>query len=295
MSLITDHTYSTASLDTWQDGFWALYGTNDKDLPLYDITLQLTTDSTRIAEAIRRGQYHVALPYIPSVFSWLCTLTAKCARDQGQFADISSGRPLSSIIWDKYPGLCAFRAESTCNCPALHVDSLSPEERARFLAVRAGRLEQARQHNPKPRSLDDWVFMFERIYGPVNAARSSAEKTFHFLEEVGELETEHRKADKLLAGIPIEGQVQWEAEVADVFSWLTAVYLHIKGFAEDLDKLLASFQAKHVPGFEDAGRVRAERLLSFSAWIWHKFGGTDGLICHRCRLTVCDCRFPARR
>ena len=94
---ITRENFESVSLNDWQQSFYDLYGHIDRDLPLYDIMLQIVADSTRIAEAMRRGSYNIALPYIPRVFSWLNSMTSKVARD-GQYRDIGGNKTLAWII-----------------------------------------------------------------------------------------------------------------------------------------------------------------------------------------------------
>jgi hypothetical protein len=125
---ITRKNFASVSLNDWQKSFHGLYGDVDRDLPLYDIMLQIVADSTRIAEAMRRGSYNTALPYIPRVFSWLCSMTSRVAGDE-QYRDIGGNKTLADLIWHKYPGVCAFCAEHKCRCPALHVDAMTREER----------------------------------------------------------------------------------------------------------------------------------------------------------------------
>jgi hypothetical protein len=88
-------------------------------------------------------------------------------------------------------------------CPALHVDSMTREERKSYKEKVSAKLDAARRQ-AKPTTLDEWVEMFEDIYGTVNASRSSAQKTFHFLEEIGEVEVELRKADRKRENLPID-------------------------------------------------------------------------------------------
>lgn len=192
---ITRRNFKSRSLDEWQLAFYELYGHIDRKLPLHDIMLQIVADSTRIAEAMRRGSYNTALPYIPRVFSWLCSMTSKVALNQREYDDIGGDKTLADLIWHKFPGVCAFCAEAKCKCPSIHVDAMTREERDSHMKDVAGQLEAARLQ-ARPLTLDKWVEMFEDIYGTVNASRSSAEKTFHFLEEIGEVEVELRKADR---------------------------------------------------------------------------------------------------
>ena len=296
LMLITVSNLDDASLDDWQEAFYKLYGEKDRELPLYDIMLQIVADSTRIAEAMRRHSYTVALPYIPRVFSWLCSLTSKVAGND-KYRDIGGNNSLADLIWHKYPGVCAFCAKPKCLCPALHVDSMTSEERKTHMLRVADELAKARLQS-RPASLDSWVEMFENIYGTVNASRSSAEKTFHFLEEIGEVEIELRKADRKRADFfTLSTTVQWEDEVADVFSWLSSVYLHLRGAVDDLEKLILAFDTFF--STEDGATVSPELWpkLSFSHWVWREFGSDEGgLRCHRCHQSPrCGCNMIKER
>jgi len=308
---VTSKNFESASLDQWQYAFYELYGHVDRTLPLYDIMLQMIADSTRIAEAMRRGSYNVALPFIPRVFSWLCSMTSKVAGDD-QYRDIGGEKTLADLIWHKYPHVCAFCAESKCLCPALHVDAMTASERAAYMNGVKHKLDEARKQL-RPIKLNDWVQMFEDIYGTVNASRSSAQKTFHFLEEIGEVEVELRKADRKREDldvtdrkIKIEYQgdiahvkIEWEDEVADVFSWLTAVYLHLKGALDDFQRLISAFVNKDQAENTSA---QLQPMYSFAHWVWLNFGKSEGagkevigLRCHRCTLTKCNCAMIKQR
>jgi hypothetical protein len=291
MPLITALNFGSAPLDHWQEEFCVLYGTLDAQLPLYDIMLQMVADSTRIAEGMRRGQFHVALPYVPRVFSWLCSMTTKCRLDS-DFKDLCSGKKLSEMIWFKYPKVCAFCAKPQCECPAMHVDKMTKREREEHMQAVRVTLDMAREGHEKPVSLDAWVAMFEDIYGTVNASRTSAEKTFHFLEEIGEVEVELRKADRLQQNIPLPKEqdktIEWELEIADVFSWLTSVYLHYRGHVEDMNKV----------AFDLDPSRRPSPVPTFSAWVWKEFGNKStgiGFRCHRCGQPKCTCAIARRR
>ena len=309
---ITPKNFESRSLDEWQLAFYDLYGDIDRDLPLYDIMLQIVADSTRIAEAMRRGSYDAALPYIPHVFSWLCSMTSKVARNQPEYRNLGGDKKLSDLIWHKFPGVCAFCAEPKCKCPSIHVDAMSREERDLHMKDVAGQLDAARLRK-RPSGLNDWVEMFENIYGTVNASRSSAEKTFHFLEEIGEVEVELRKADRQQEDLRTGGKtakIEWEDEVADVFSWLTAVYLHLRGVVYDLERLVNAFEvlgetkkdrrirSRATPVTAKPIPVKLEPMLSFSHWVWLEFGNRDGagLRCHRCeKHPKCACKMAKRR
>jgi len=284
---ITAANYHRATMDEWQAAFWNLYGAVDLQMPLYDMMLQLVGDSTRLAEAVRKRDYREAFPLLAQVFSWLSTMTSKVTLQNEMFADLGDGKSLSEIIWNKYPGICFFCFNAECFCPVMNVDDRSKVDReARKREQKVAIYMAQRSHN-RPSTLDDWVTMFQGIYGGALRTRTVSEKTFHFLEEIGEVEVELRAADRILAGSIKPRTIEWEDEIADVFSWLTAVFLHIRGFMERANEFAEEYQRmRGVPG--DDGKP-VFRLPLFSEVLWNEFGDLSvGLRCHRCLKTRCD-------
>jgi NTP pyrophosphatase (non-canonical NTP hydrolase) len=287
---LTKQTSSSATIDEWQGAFWSLYEEQDRALPLFDMMLQMIVDATRLSEAMRKGKYEEAFACLPRVFSWMCSMSAKCASDP-ELADLSkNGGTLGDIIWNKYPGLCSLCAEEVCVCPMWNADVLELE-RTSIEAGRASKLDTARAVGTRPERLDDWVAMFDKIYGNVNATRDSSSKVLHLWEEIGELEVELRKADRLKSKqVPAAekkhlGTVEWESELADVFSWLSSVYLHIDGSLKSSRRVLREFatKASRIDRGQKAGTE--PHFLPLSQWMWLEYGddrGKAGLRCHRC-------------
>jgi len=294
---ITVENWATASLDTWQSAFWSLYGPVDRSFPLYDMMLQLVGDATSLAEAVRKREYAEALPLMPRIFSWLSNMVAKVAVQNDRYHDLGDGKSLSDIVWNKYPCICYTCGFERCDCILYDVDqekdARGESEYERELAREERKQRQrhvvaeAQQNHTKPVALDDWAIMFEKIYGGVNRTRTSAEKTFHFLEEVGEVEKELRAADRMKAGAMPRHPLEWEDEIADVFSWLMAVFLHVRGHLDRANVFIGDYQrGLRIPPDRCAGQVPLPR---FSEVVWAQFGDeTVGLRCHRCHKTRCD-------
>lgn len=136
-------------------------------------------------------------------------------------------------------------------------------------------------------TVDDWATMFEKIYGGTNRTRTSAEKTFHFLEEIGEVERELRAADRIRQRVIPRRTLEWEDEIADVFSWLMAVFLHIRGRMDRSKSFLLEYQRKTKTSL--GAEVAQLPLPRFSELLWMEFGDPNvGLRCHRCLKTRCD-------
>lgn len=299
MAPITHANYRTASLDEWQMAFWRLYGHKDDETPLFDLLLQMVADATRLAEAVRKQKAAEALPYIPRVFTWLANMITKCANDPSLYGDLSSTASLSRIVWNKYPRLCSLCAEPRCMCPFLALD---PDSKAAVLeGERSSRLKHARSQTDRmPATLDSWAGMFDQIYGIPHARLPLAEKTLHFFEEVGEVEVELRKWDRLAANIIPPGReeeyskIEFEDEIADVFSWLISMFIDIAEALKRANDFMETFREKrrHAP----TGK-REFDPPTFSEWLWVEFGDpqTGTLRCHVCHQPKCECKVKVTR
>lgn len=280
------------TLNEWEERFWQLYGSRCGEVPLYDTMLRLIADSTRIGEAMRKRDYVEAAPSLARVFGWLCVMTTTAR--VCEYRDLSPGLRLSDIVWRKYPAVCSVCHRPRCVCPASNIDGMSRDERERMREEMRIDLEIARFNNRRPGSLDEWVEMFHGIYGDAHSVRSSATKTFHFLEEVGEVEIELRAADLLRAGMSSGVSSDWAGEVADVFSWASSLYLHIRGYLRRAETFVNRFAVSDI----GAGSIRMDfpALPRYSTLVWDQFKGEDGTLrCPDCHKNPCGCpRIPRR-
>lgn len=295
--------YAVATLPQWQTAFWDLYGGCDDAVPLYTIVLQIVADATRLAEAVRKGNYGEALPFIPRIFSWVVNLTTKL--NQPAYSDLGVSGGLDEIVWRKYPRVCSLCARSECICPILRIDTKTLSERDELERDRHADLVRARLSNDRPVTLDDWVDMFAAIYGMAHARLSLQDKTLHFFEEIGEVEVELRRADRIRRGM-MQGNVELADEIADVFSWLASIMFHMKRTLEGWNNFLTTFEdrerARREGGaeqLESAGVPEQGTLVvpSLSQWIWREFGSSDGfgLRCHVCEELRCSCEILLER
>jgi NTP pyrophosphatase (non-canonical NTP hydrolase) len=296
---ITEATYDSASLDDWQAAFWHLYGHQDATASMYDLVLQMIADATRLAEAIRKRKPAEALPYIPRVFSWLCAMVSKCADKPALYGDLVRTNQLSEIVWQKYPNVCSLCAASPCVCSFIEAASLRSRDPRRKTAERAAMLQSARSRRESmPATLDDWSKMFQEIYGISHGNLSLSDKGLHFFEEVGEVEVELRKADRVRHGVVPPGRadeyahIEFQDEIADVFSWLVSIYLDIMVELERASDFMETFLEKR--GSTD-GKRSGVAGPPFSHWIWVEFGSSAGLACHVCKERRCVCNVHVSR
>jgi hypothetical protein len=123
------------------------------------------------------------------VFCWLCGF---CSENK----DIIGTDKLSDIIWYKYPRVCSTCAvkinkglikEITsknglkCTCDRTADDRVNKKVDNEIL--------DGYRELEKPEALDEWVMMFEAIFGHRLHIQSLDSICFHFLEEVGEVTT----------------------------------------------------------------------------------------------------------
>jgi NTP pyrophosphatase (non-canonical NTP hydrolase) len=286
--------YTDATMNEWQRAFWEVYGLQDNDLKLHDMMLQLTVDATRLSEAVRKENFVEALSVLPRLLSWLFSLNSKTV---GSYPDLSpKGALLADVVWHKYPRRCSLCAQRSCICVTWVTDDLTSEERIEKERENEATLAAARKDESQPRTLDEWVEMFEEIYGRVNRSRSASDKMLHLWEEIGELEVELRNADRRAAGQPDAKATDWESELADVFSWVSSVYLHITGYLRRAQFFHDTIEAK---SRRDAPSPSAfPQPPQLSRWVWLEFRGdrdNGGLRCHKCGYAVCGCTINYRR
>jgi NTP pyrophosphatase (non-canonical NTP hydrolase) len=222
--------------------------------------------------------------------SWLSTMASKVAVQNAQYRDLGPGQTLSEIVWHKYPGVCYYCGQAECVCLLLDVDRIkdtsTPEQLKEHKKWLEGVLGRARNQGERPKSIDQWVDMLDRIYGGANRSRTSAEKTFHLLEEIGEVEQELRAADRSLTGAYPARPIGWEEEVADVFSWIVAVFCHIRRSIARTNGYAEAYARATGLGLE--GNLLNRRPV-ISELLWFEFGDPEvGLTCHRCHKTRCD-------
>ena len=180
-----------ATIDDWQDHFFKIFSERNKDFTEGHqfMWLKVIEKATIVGEAIRKNDFNEASRSLARVFCWLCGF---CSENK----DILGTDKLSDIIWYKYPRIC-----STC---AIKMDTKLVEEilKKDGLKCACDRTADDRENKKvnneilegyrkleRPNALDEWVMMFEAIFGHRLHIQSLDSICFHFMEEVGEVTT----------------------------------------------------------------------------------------------------------
>lgn len=234
--------YEKMPLDEWIAVFYEKAQKQLDRLSPIDIWLRFIENAgTRIAEFIRREEYMEAIKSLGEAFGWLCCFVKKCY-------ELFEIRPLSEVVWDKYPGICytcadkvaeddAIKKDPTpCVCPGM---KWKPKDVER----RETRLRNARANKNKPETLNDWAEMIKSIYKEVHSILPISAICLHFIEEVGEVTRELCKYEDSSSEKKRQIIKNLEEEIADAFSW-------ILGLINKIDQLFdkaRSYYEKEVP------------------------------------------------
>jgi NTP pyrophosphatase (non-canonical NTP hydrolase) len=209
------------SIDDWEDEFAAIYGIVDAERRPTEMWLFLLEDASKVAECLRKEEYHKALDALAHVFNWTCSFVWRCRRESALGCIIK--KPLSRIVWNKYPYHCPLCANEVCICSIYRkeYENMTPAERGEKDAENEIKLARARAKTHKiPETLDKFTEMFQDIYLGAHYALSIEAIAFHFMEEVGEVSTDIRKLRERKSEAEVEQLTdELEKEIADIISW----------------------------------------------------------------------------
>ena len=286
--------FNTYNIDEWEEEFAEIYGNVDIKRTPTEMWLLLVEDSSKFAEFIRRGKYAKALTALAHVFCWTCSFVWRCRRENN--LGIRVHKPLSRIIWDKYPARCCLCGQDHCICSVRRseLEELSEEKKKKKLEEIEGVLKIARDRTENiPSTLDDFTTMFNNIYRGAHYALPIEAIAFHFMEEVGEVSTCIRRLrekgkEQSLSEAEVHRLINdLENEIADVISWTTSLL-------SKLDYMLGAgiTYLRKLKTSEDAEKKELLQTadLRLSSIVWESYQTADGntLYCPVCKKRPCD-------
>lgn len=196
------------SLGQWQEHMDDLYSdVNSRREPL-ETFARLTEMAAGTARGVREEDEELIQKYPPRFMAWLLGLSNQLDID------------LEQATFDYYPGVCTYcRKSSNCAC------SVTDEKNERISDEEdIIRLKQKRE---KPSNLDEWVGMFNKIYGNVNEKIGEEDLLFHLLEELGEVceivrhytITDEKLEEWSDQVTPDDIETRLRQEISDLFAW----------------------------------------------------------------------------
>ena len=173
--------------------------------------LRVVRHAGEVARAIRKDDDPLLICELPQLLCWYCSFCDKL------------GISLEEIIWRYFPYVCPTCYAEMCICgPRKEQDQENrPKQKDPALLDQIA----ARNAGRRPFSLDDYVSMFERIYGGHNEAAHIDGIFLHLMEELGEV----AKLIHILKHLDRPAQarirdVEMSSELADVFSWICKLW-----------------------------------------------------------------------
>lgn len=156
------------SLSRWQDHLNGLYGdVNEQRRPL-ETYARLTEMAAGTARGVREDNEQLMQKYMPRFLAWLLGLSSQLDVD------------VETVVFRYYPGVCTY-CQSSRNC-ACGITNNSGER-----LVKESDISRLQSKHEKPSTLNEWVGMFNKIYGNINRSVGERDLLFHLLEELGEV------------------------------------------------------------------------------------------------------------
>jgi len=288
--MIGEKTLETSNLDDWVEDFYEIYKDKDRKRTVSNMWLHLVENASKVGETIRNDQLELAFKELAHVFCWLTGFIAKCNDKDLKRNNIDRvyllDKPLSEIVWNKYPWLCPSCGRYPCMCPIFRgkIDAKEVADRVAENRKRRGKM---------PSTLDEWVDMFQAIYEKAHLDLSIENICFHFLEEVGEVAREMLK----LSSFEDKGKLseeekvklknikeELENELADVFSWIASLVSKL-GFISGV--IMQYYSSYHKEEKLKIEKIKLSRIL----WNAYKSPRGDFLYCPDpyCQNRPCTC------
>jgi NTP pyrophosphatase (non-canonical NTP hydrolase) len=240
---INDGNYAQTSLNQWQNYFESIYEERNRKIKNVEVIwFRVLENASKVAEDLRRYKYGNAMENLSHMFCWLCGFCSRTKRNLGE------------TVWKKYPYVCPYCREDrdkvvkSCNCPGHRMETEETPTHRKEKMINEEILDYFRKtfKKKKPRSLDGWVSMFDKLYKNSNYSASIEHIGFHLMEEIGEVsrawrrkqEFEKRKeknSDIKKARAQLELDLDYE--IADVFSWMCALINKISSIADAVENL----------------------------------------------------------
>jgi diguanylate cyclase (GGDEF)-like protein len=184
------------SLNDWNQMFYDIYYPKNFARGPYPLLIHVFEVFGGLGTSFAKAPVNVSAirEYVPKCFAWYCGLAR-----QMQILD------LQNMLWSKYPGVCAYCRQKVCNCQLKHDD----------LDIAALFKTSSETRSQMPKTLNEWLRMFNNIYGPRNCQMQPAQLLTKVLEELGEL----CEAVRIAPYQPMNLM----NEMADVLSWFFGI------------------------------------------------------------------------
>lgn len=310
---ITKDSIGKMALDEFITAVAGIYDRKDKARSIWDIWLHTVHHAASIGEEARKYKPGRNLYKEIADFSmWLFTFAGKIRSPMGvrarretvEASTIRTEVAFSDLIWNKYPRVCPVcfgrradesidvsdtRLTEPCDCLLYSVETRDPEpERTRSHIDKLRLYATTQREADKPKSVDAWQEMFQKIFEANLRHLSLTSIAFHLLEEVGEVSDAMVRMYTYTEPMFQAGEVTWhkiglENEIADVCSWLFTLVNHLQVIPDIV---------KEYEIFLYGEEVSKKEEIKLSRIIWGRYGNDqlESFYCPHCKAPEkCAC------
>jgi NTP pyrophosphatase (non-canonical NTP hydrolase) len=277
------------SLEFWVKSFAEIYGHQHSKREVIEIWLAVVQYGSKIAEDIRKAEYGAVHQHLAHAFAWFCSVVGRCKYcKEVTHPYYRIEENMSDIIGFKYPNKCGHCASNPCDCSRQRMAL----EKIQDKQVQEDKLNRARALFKRAYpywTLQNWVDMFAEIYSNSIYSTPIDAIAFHLMEEIGEVARALRGITEYEGALDIRLDLQqindleskknsFKFELADVFSWLVAVYLKLRLIEMGI------------------GIKPEQEFRGFSEDIWSQYGlpEENKVFCARCKKNPCECVYLFR-
>lgn len=242
------------TIDECSEMFSDIYFDKDRKRSYSEIWLSTVYHASNVGEAIRERNYVNACHNLAEVFCWMSGFLRKCNSEDNNNSSFKITESLSELVWLKYPAECPLCEKNHCQCPIYktYINKLTPEKKEALYDKIEKKGAEEIEYKNNVRELDRLVSVFSNIYGNSYVLMSIEEIGFHFLEEVGEVTEMINKLsilDKIDSANMTKTQKedremylrQLKRELADVFSWSTALIIKLNILIDEISSVIREY------------------------------------------------------
>ncbi len=311
--LTTKDSWEAASIDEYVNDVGLVWGSQDAGRSVIDVWLRVVQHASELGEVVRRGKLDAVQEQLGHIAIWMLSFAAKTGTARkGAEGLFSLTRPLSEVIWRKYPNCChacftrrAYMGQEhwqedivECNCVMTLAETeergvlLTDEQKSEAKRLRREHADRAwteGRSDYQKLSLMQLERRFEHIFKRSIFAQDLEHVTFHFLEEVGEVTQEltnlytyrvpAETAPETLTEDWRSRRPDYEDELADSFSWLFAVSSKLRDTFKVFDNF--SGTTKFAEHMHIVGHLIKRHRREFDSH----------MKCYVCGDDVCHCQF----
>lgn len=238
-------------LAQWQRHFRDIYGDINEQRAPEIVWGRLVEHMSGLARSVRNDDKGRIEHFAPRAFAWIFALASRLEMD------------LEEVMWACYPNHCPHcRKQEGCTCMSEKNTGTRPRRLSDTVEV-----SDLQQKQPKPRHLQDWMMMLNRVYSISNTELEKYKILVHLQEECAEVhEAMRHKLTTHPKRPPEVSELHLRQEMADLFAWTAAIhnFLRLNPIESYLERLYVPLcpECSHKPCDCPLDFVRDDILLT---------------------------------